>query len=101
MMMRNKNHSEYIKNLLVAKLDIINQTVKGLDIDSDIHRIETWKVFDDIVSELNSPMNYNSHRGSSKMESGIAPFFGLASTHKTHSGSDHSRRRPFMKNGSF
>jgi len=94
-----RNHSEFIKNMLTAKLDVINTTVKGLNIDNEISKIESWKMIDDFVSEHNSPLNHNSFRRSSRMESEIAPFFGLASTHKTQSGSSH--RRPMIKNESF
>jgi hypothetical protein len=94
-----KNHSEFIRNLLMAKLDVINQTVKGLNIEYEINKIENWKMIDDFVSEHNSPLNNNSFRRLSKMDSEIAPFFGLASTHKTQSGSSH--RRPILKNESF
>ena len=96
-----RNTSEYIKNLLIAKLDVINQTVRGLNIDSEIDKIMNWRMIEDFVSEHNSPMLNNSVRRSSKMDSEMAPFFGLGSTHKTHSGSNQSNFKPFIRNDSF
>ena len=96
-----RNTSEYIKNLLVAKLDVINQTVKGLNIDTEIDKIMNWRMIDDFVSEHNSPLLNNSVRRSSKIDSEMAPFFGLGSTHKTHSNSNNSNFKPFLRNDSF
>lgn len=87
--------------MLIAKLDVINQTVKGLNIDSEIDRIDNWRMIEDFVSEHNSPLNHNSVRRSSKYESEIAPFFGLGSTHKSHSNSNNSNFKPFLRNDSF
>ncbi|CAI2387720.1 unnamed protein product [Moneuplotes crassus] len=94
-----RNHSEHIKTLLIAKLDVINQSVKGLNIEHEINKIEAWRMIDDL-SELNSPINHNSIRASSRMEteSRFPPHFGGASTHKTISGSDYSHPRPVLKN---
>ena len=96
-----KNNSEFIKNSLIAKFEIINRTISGINIEDHITKIDNWKMIDDYVSEHNSPMNANSVRRSSKLESEIAPFFGLASTHKTNSGSNNSNHKPFLHNDSF
>lgn len=96
-----RNNSEFIKNSLLAKLEIINRTVIGVNLDDQINKVENWRMIDDYVSEHNSPINPNSIRRSSKLESEIAPFFGLASTHKTHSNSGHSNQKPFLMNESF
>ena len=97
-----RNHSELIKNLLISKLDVINKSVKDLNIENEINKIENWKMIDDL-SEINSPINQNSFRASSRMdtESRFPPHFGGGSTHKTNSGSDYSHPRPFLKNDSY
>mmetsp|Transcript_22615 Transcript_22615/g.20078 ORF Transcript_22615/g.20078 Transcript_22615/m.20078 type:complete len:223 (+) Transcript_22615:701-1369(+) len=97
-----RNHSELIKNLLLSKLDVINNSIKDLNIDNEIAKIENWKMGDD-YSEINSPINAGSFRASSRVEteSRFPPHFGGGSTHKTNSGSNYSHPKPFMKNDSY
>jgi hypothetical protein len=41
-----RNLIEQIKNLLIAKIDIIQKTISGIDLQRDLVNIRNWKIFE-------------------------------------------------------
>jgi hypothetical protein len=75
-----------------------------LNIDNEIHQVQNIRPIEDCRSEHNSPINQSSFRRSSNHESEAAPFFGLASSHKTDTLSDKANsinKQPIVKDDSI
>lgn len=99
-----KNLAEHIWNIMVAKLETIQNTVPQTEIQCEILKIKNWWIAENFVSEFNSPV-LNKSLKSVRMESWnpseAAPYFGNNSFWGEEGEYESSESRPVFFNPSL